>query len=156
MRKLARDPELARQVFEEASRQRKKLIPKLEAERRRLLKDKQSNGEEIRWSKIPVRGLVDAVTSGRSAAIGERPKVLFRGLAELEGIVGRIGWRIAEIDGELDSLRGNIIDPEDVAKKLAQFEGVWGGIASDREGPRDRSSTGKCASLNQSRRFCDV
>lgn len=77
IRKLARDPELARQVFAEASRQQKKLIPKLEAERKRLLKDRPAKGEEIRRSKIPVRGLLDAAgTNGRSAAIGVRPKVL--------------------------------------------------------------------------------
>ena len=30
-----------------------------------------------------------------------------------------------EIEGELKSLWENVIDPDDVAKKLAEFEGVW-------------------------------
>ena len=63
--------------------------------------------------------------SGRSAAIGERPKVLFRGLAELEGVVARLERRVAEIDGEPKSLRENAVDPVDVGKKLTEFEGVW-------------------------------
>lgn len=126
IRKLAKDPELAKQVFAEASRQQKKLVPKLEAERKRLLKDKQAKGDEIRRSKIPVRGLLDAAgTNGRSAAFGVRPKVPFWGLAELEGVVCRIEGRAGEIDGELKSLRQNTIDPEDVAQKLAEFDGVW-------------------------------
>ena len=101
-----------RQVFDEASRQQKKLIPKLEAERKRLLKDRQAKGEEI-------RRLVDAIgTNGRSAAIGER-------LAELEGVVARVDGRVTEIDGELASLREHCVDPEDVARKLAEFVGVW-------------------------------
>ena len=112
IRKLARDPELLKQVFAEASRQQKKLIPKLEAERKQLLKDRQARGEEI-------RRLVDAVgTNGRSAAIGER-------LGELEGVVARIDGRIGEIDTELASLRGHSVNPEDVAMKLVEFEEVW-------------------------------
>jgi len=119
IRKLAKNPELVKQVFEEASREQKKLIPKLEAEQKRLFKDNQSKSEEIRRSKIPVRGLVDAIgTNGRSAAIGAR-------LAELEGIVARIERRVAEIEAELTSLREHSVDPDDIAKKLAEFEGVW-------------------------------
>jgi hypothetical protein len=56
IRKLARDPELARQVFEEASRQQKKLIPKLEGERKRLLKDKQDQGRGDQAVEDPCQG----------------------------------------------------------------------------------------------------
>lgn len=112
IRKLARDPELQQQVFEEASRQQKKLIPKLEAERKRLHKDRQAKGEEI-------RRLVDAIgTNGRSVAIGER-------LGELEGVVANIEERIGEIGTELASLREYSDDPADVAQKLVEFDGVW-------------------------------
>ena len=45
-------------------------------------------------------------------------------LAELEAVVARIEGRVGEIDGELNSLRENAISPEDVARKLAEFEGV--------------------------------
>ena len=32
---------------------------------------------------------------------------------------------MGEIEGELKSLRDNAVDPDDVAQKLAEFEGVW-------------------------------
>ncbi len=109
---LARDPELQRQVFEEAGRQQKAFIPKLESERRRLLKDRQAKSEEI-------RRLVAAIGVGRqSAAVTQR-------LAELEAVVGRIDGRAGEIDAELDSLRQRGIDSADVGRKLAEFDGIW-------------------------------
>ena len=112
IRKLARDPELVRQVFAEASRQQKAMIPKLESERKRLSKDKQAKGEEI-------RRLVDAMAAGkRSSAVAER-------LTELEGVIAKIEERVREIDAQLASLSEQAIDPDDVAKKLAEFEGVW-------------------------------
>jgi hypothetical protein len=46
-------------------------------------------------------------------------------LAELEVIVARIEGRGREVEAELNSLRENAIGPEDVAQKLAEFEGVW-------------------------------
>jgi len=113
IRKLAKDPELVRQVIAEASKQQRALIPKLESERKRLSKDKQAKGEEI-------RRLVDAMAAGkRSSAIAER-------LTELEAVVARIEGRVREIDTQLASLADQAIDPEDVARKLAEFDGVWG------------------------------
>jgi site-specific DNA recombinase len=113
IRKLARDPDLVRQVFNEASKQQRAMIPTLESERKRLLKDKQAKGEEI-------RRLSDAMAAGkRSSAITER-------LSELEAVTARIEERVREIDAQLASLQEQAIGPEDVAQKLAEFEGVWG------------------------------
>ena len=112
IREVARDPVLQRQVFEEAVRQQKKLIPKLEKEWKRLLKDKQSKGEEI-------RRLTDAIGSnGQSAALGAR-------LAEHEAIVARIDARAQHIDSELSTLRRNAVDQDDVTKTLAEFDDLW-------------------------------
>ncbi len=121
IRKLARDPELVRQVFNEASKQQKAMLPKLESERKRLLKDKQSKGEEV-------RRLVDVMAARKqSEAITQR-------LAEFEAVVARIEERVREIDAELASLQQSAIDPDDVAQKLAEFEGVWGVMHSFERG----------------------
>lgn len=112
IRKVARDPELVHQVFTEATRQHRKLAPKLEKERKRLVKDRQAKGEDI-------RRLVDTVgTNGESTALGGR-------LAALEGVVAKIDRRVAGLDAEMKALRENAIDLDDVARKLAEFEGLW-------------------------------
>jgi len=48
LRKLACDPDLARQVFEEASRQQQTSIPRLRAERMRLQRKRQHQAQEIK------------------------------------------------------------------------------------------------------------
>jgi hypothetical protein len=66
-----------------------------------------------------IRRLVDAMGAGQpSPSISER-------LTELEAVVARIEGRLAELEAELAALQQNAVDPEDVAKKLAEFEGVW-------------------------------
>ena len=111
--RLARDPDLARQVFEEAARQQQALIPKLEAERKRLQREKQHKGEEI-------RRLVATI----AAADMPSPSVTER-LAELEAISTKIGQRLTDIDAELAALEQNRVDPEAVAAALNEFDQMW-------------------------------
>jgi len=58
IRKLARDPALIEQVFGEAIRQQAALTPRLEAERRRLLRERQQKQESI-------QRLVDTITGSK-------------------------------------------------------------------------------------------
>jgi hypothetical protein len=73
--RLARDPDLARQAFDEASKQQQALIPRLAGERRRLQRERQAKGEEIRR---PV-GAIEA-SDMPLPSVAER-------FAEAEGIV---------------------------------------------------------------------
>jgi site-specific DNA recombinase len=113
IRKLARDPELANAVFQEAADQQKALIPRLQTERQRLVRDRQTKSEQI-------QRLLAVLASADSS----QPSVSER-LAELEGIVGKLNARLAEIDSELSALERNRIDPDDVARALAQFDSLW-------------------------------
>jgi len=112
IRKLAKDPELQRQVFEEASRQQKKLIPKLEKERKRLQRDVQAKREEIRRLTTAI-GAADVPV----ASLTER-------LVLLEATVGKVEGRVADIDRELTAVLG-ATTLESIAEALSEFDGVW-------------------------------
>jgi site-specific DNA recombinase len=122
IRKLARDPELAKAVFQEASEQQRALIPKLQTERQRLVRDRQAKSEQI-------QRLLAVLASSDTP----QPSVSER-LAELEGIVGKLNDRLTEIDSELTTLERNRIDPDDVARALAQFDDLYDVLF-----PRERS-----------------
>lgn len=112
IRKLASDPELARQVFEKASRQQKAGIPKLKAERTRLQRERQHNGEEIKQ-------LVTSIAAGEpSPSVTER-------LSQLEESAAILDRRIGEIDNELAAVEHAAIDPGHVAATLAEFNQLW-------------------------------
>ena len=113
IRKLARDDELARAVFQEAAGQQRALIPRLQTERQRLVRDRQAKSEQIQRLLA-----VLATTDTPQPSVSER-------LAELEGIVGKLNGRLTEIDSELSALDQNCIDPDDVARTLAQFDELW-------------------------------
>ena len=113
IRKLARDPDLARQVFEEASRQQQALIHKLETERNRLQRERQAKSEDIRW-------LVAAIAAIETPS----PSVTGR-LAELEAICAGMGRRLMNIDSKPVALEQNRIDPDHVAATLTEFDRMW-------------------------------
>lgn len=112
IRKLARDPELQRQVFEEASRQQKKLIPKLEKEHKRLQRDVQSKREEIKRITTAI-GAAD----GPVASLTER-------LTLLESIVSKVEGRIADIGRELTAVLG-ATTLESISEALDEFDVLW-------------------------------
>ena len=113
IRRLARDPELAQAVFREAASQQQALVPRLQTERQRLVRDRQAKSEQI-------QRLVAVLATADSP----QPSVSER-LAELEGLVGKVNHRLTEIDLELTALGQNRIDPDDVARALAQFDDLW-------------------------------
>jgi len=113
IRKLARDPELAKAVFEEASEQERALLPRLQTERQRLVRDRQTKSEQIQ------RLLAILATSDTP-----QPSVSER-LAELEGLVAKLNARLTEINSELAALEHNGVGPDDAARALAQFDELW-------------------------------
>lgn len=113
IRKLARDPELQRQVFDEVVRQQKKMVPKLEKEQKRLQRDLQAKREEI-------KRLAAAIGAGETPM----PSLTER-LARLESVAANLDRRIAEIDCELREHRGLAASHESIANELSEFDGVW-------------------------------
>jgi site-specific DNA recombinase len=113
IRKLARDPDLARQVFQEASRQQQSSIPLLKAERTRLQRERQHQAQEIK-RLVTVIGAADRP----SPSVTER-------LSQLEESVATIDRRLGEIDSELHSIAQSTIDPGHVAATLAEFTELW-------------------------------
>jgi len=111
---LARDPDLIREVFEESIRQRQEQLTQLESERKRLVRQRQQKGEEIRRLVSAIAG-----TAGSSPALSER-------LAEAERQLANVDRRLQEIDAQLTVLRNQPIDLDGVTAALEEFEAVWG------------------------------
>lgn len=113
IRKVAQDPELQRQVFDEVVRQQKKLIPKLEKEQKRLQREVQAKREEIKRLATAIGATETPVPS-----LTER-------LARLETVVTKLDGRVAEIDCELTAHRGSAASQESIANALSEFDAVW-------------------------------
>jgi site-specific DNA recombinase len=113
IKKIGRDPELARQVFAEAAKQQRVQVRRLKAERKRLQRQRQQKGEEI-------GRLVAAIASSEQplASLTER-------LVNLESAAGKIDERLTAIGSQLEAIKASVIDPDDVATALAEFEPVW-------------------------------
>ena len=114
IRKLARDPDLIREVFQESIRQRQEQLTRLESERKRQTRKRQQKGEEIRRLVSAIAG-----TAGSSPALSER-------LAEAERQLANVDRRLQEIDAQLTVLRNQPIDLDGVTAALEEFEAVWG------------------------------
>jgi site-specific DNA recombinase len=113
IRKLARDPDLAREVFEEASRQQQAAIPRLKAERTRLQRERQHNAQEIKRLVATV-----AAADNPSPSLTER-------LSQLEESAGVIDRRLGEIDGEIAAVEQSTVDRGHVGATLAEFGEIW-------------------------------
>ncbi|HEX9749819.1 MAG TPA: recombinase family protein [candidate division Zixibacteria bacterium] len=114
IRRLARDPDLIREVFEESIRQRQEQLARLESERNRLVKQRQQKGEEIKRLVSAIAG-----TPNPSPSLTER-------LAVVERQAGDVDLRLQEIDTQTSTLRDQSIDLAGVTAALEEFEAVWG------------------------------
>jgi len=112
IRKLAKDPDLQRQVFEEAARQQKKLTPKLEKERKRIQREVLAKREEI-------KRLVTAIGAapGPSDSLAEH-------LTSLESTVAKVERRVVDIDSTLTEMRG-AGTMESITEAFCEFDGLW-------------------------------
>ncbi|HUU45844.1 MAG TPA: recombinase zinc beta ribbon domain-containing protein, partial [Acidobacteriota bacterium] len=123
IKRIGQDPELAAQVFDEAIRQQKAQRPRLEKEQRRLLRERQHRGEEI-------KRLVAALGSSEEPLVS-----VTKQLAETEALVGRLDQRLSDIRSEMTQLDSHVIDKAHLTETLAQFEPLWE-VLSERERTR--------------------
>jgi site-specific DNA recombinase len=112
IRKVARDPELQRQVFEETVRQQKKLIPKLEKEHKRLQR-------ELQWKREEIRRLVAAI-GGRA----ESSPSLTERIGSIEVAAAGTMARLLEIDNALRAIESKISTTE-ISNALSEFGCLW-------------------------------
>jgi len=113
IRRLANDPDLIDQVFEQAAKQQRAKILRLRAEQKRLQKERQHKNERI-------KELVAAIGSSEEP-LGS----LTESLRELESMITRIDQRLAEIRDELASIERAKINKDDLAAGLSSFVPVW-------------------------------
>jgi len=102
---IGRDPSLIKEAFAEARRQAEGQIERLGAERTELTSGLRADHAEL--GKVAGRSLADS----RLAVIAERIRDAER--------------RLSEIDNELATLEGNLVDEAEVAAVLAEFHAVW-------------------------------
>ncbi|MBW2043212.1 MAG: recombinase zinc beta ribbon domain-containing protein [Deltaproteobacteria bacterium] len=88
IRRMANDPDLIDQVYEQAVKQQRARIPRLKAEQKRLQKERQHKG-------VRINELVAAIGSS-----GQPLDSLTDNLKELESMVAQINQRQAEIRDE--------------------------------------------------------
>ncbi|HWO56165.1 MAG TPA: recombinase zinc beta ribbon domain-containing protein [bacterium] len=109
---LARDPELQRQVFQEASSQQKQQVAQLASERKRLQRQLQARKEEARR----LAGVL-------AQANGDSPTILKR-ITEVETASATMTARIADLGREMAAAHHNI-DFEHLRAALTEFDAIW-------------------------------
>lgn len=113
IRRLARDPELVRQIYQQARQMQQTEIDRRASEKRLLQKQWLQRHEHI-------RRLVGALRSG-----DDPTGTILRHDQQIEADVERLTRRIAAIDTESATLRANAVDPDHVACTLFQFDALW-------------------------------
>jgi len=121
IRDIGRDPAVLQETLSAIDEQRAQEKPALEREQRMLQAEHQTCRNEA-------RKLVAALANGESRSVSER-------LAQLEVRVSEIEARLAEIQGAMTAIDRAVIDREDVALALAQFDPVWDALV-----PREQAS----------------
>lgn len=113
IRGVARDPELVRQVFQEATEMHAAQIERLKSERQFLQKQKVQRDEDVKR------------TAAALSAMDAQPDAMLERLAEIQTQTTTLVTRIAEIDTELASLSRIDVNLDQVAATLAEFNVVW-------------------------------
>jgi len=121
IRDIGRDPAVLQETLAAINEQRAQERPALEREQRMLQAEHQTCRNEA-------RKLVAALASGPSPSVSER-------VAELDLRAGQIEARLTEIQGTFAAIDGTVIDSEDVAVALAQFDPVWDALV-----PREQAN----------------
>ena len=106
---VGRDPAVLRDVLAEANRQNDTRIAELEAERRELERDLGH------WHQDLQRVSGEAIQNGATTAR----------LADLHERIAQAERRIATVGEEMDAIRNQALDPDDVAEALAKFTPAW-------------------------------
>jgi len=109
---IGRDPAVLAATLAETRRQAAEAIGRLERERVALERQRRDDEAEERQLAVP------------SGANGDR---LSR-LVEVQERIRHAERRLTEIDAELATLRGDLVDEQEVAAALAEFDGVWAAL----------------------------
>lgn len=111
IREIGRDPAVLRETLAAVDEQRTQERPALEREQRTLQVEHKACRDES-------RRLVSALGAAPSASVAER-------LVELDLRAVQIEARLTEIQGAITAIDRTVVDPEEVAVALAQFDPVW-------------------------------
>ena len=121
IRDIGRDPALLQETLAAIDASRRQERPALEREQRTLHVEHQA-------CRAEARKLVASLAAATSSSVAER-------LAELELRAGQLEVRLTEIQGAIAAIDRSVIDPDDVALALAQFDPVWDALV-----PREQAS----------------
>jgi len=121
IRDIGRDPAVLQETLSAIDEQRGQERPALAREQRTLQVEHKACRDES-------RRLVSALGAAPSASVAER-------LAELDLRAGQIEARLSEIQGAIAAIDHAVVDPEDVAAALAQFDPVWDALV-----PREQTN----------------
>jgi len=113
IRCIGRDPTLVAATLAHVRRQAEEGIQRLERERAALQRQRRHDEAELRWLACSLES-----NGGRL----ER-------LADVQQRIRLAERRLTEINEELVALSGNLVDQQQVADALADFDGVWAALA---------------------------
>ena len=114
IRRIGAEPQLQDETFRAAVGQVKAQRRGRRAERKRLERD-------LTTSRADVERLVEAV----SRTTGPAADAITAELEKAQGHLQTIEARLREIDDELDALKNQDVDREDLARALAEFDPIW-------------------------------
>jgi len=118
IKSIGRDPAVLAATLAESRRQAEEAIQGLQRERAAL--DRQRRDDEAEERRLAVSAGANGDRVTRLADVQERLRLADR--------------RLTEINEELVSLSGNLVDEQDVADALADYDGIWAALA-----PREQS-----------------
>jgi site-specific DNA recombinase len=129
---IGRDPGIIKETIAQARAQLEEQIEGLKAERSGL------------WQRLRD----DHALLGRLAATAPPgdPR-----LADANDRIREAERRVSEVDSELATLQGNVLDENEVANVLRDFNAVWDCLSVGRAGPSDRT-LGRAGRLRRRRR----
>jgi len=114
---IGRDPALVAATLAEVRRQAEESLQRLESERATLNRQRRDDEAELR----------------RLACSHESNGERLARLADLQERLRLVERRLTEIDEKLVTLSGNLVNEQEVAKALAEFDVVWGALSQQEQ-----------------------
>jgi len=113
IRDIGKDPELVAQTVRAAERQRREELKRLSA-------DIRSTQRELQHLKGQQEKLLPAVAKSGTPARRAAERI-----EQLSKEAEAADARMADLQGQLDTLQAQSIEPDDLARALADFNGIW-------------------------------
>ncbi|MCH7780000.1 MAG: recombinase family protein [Acidobacteria bacterium] len=114
IRRIGADPKLQDQTFRQA-------VGQVKAQRRGLRRERKMLERDLTTSRADVERLVGAV----SRTAGPAADAIATELEKAQSHVQIVDARIHEIDDELDALKAQDVDRDDLARALEEFDPIW-------------------------------